>query len=219
MKNSPQQELPSLDELGHKYGTDKRSNGCHNYLKYYEMFLSSLRDERFNLLELGVWHGDSLRMWSEYFQNARIIGFDYDDVRQHEDVINRIHIVRGDQTDKGRLIDLFDGADLKVIIDDAGHQGHAQIISFTTLFPLMQSGGLYCIEDLLCSYHHWADKDSFISYIKRYLVDAVQMNGVIPHDKLCSDKREQVKLYDGDYFAKNIEWIWLGMGLVIIKKL
>lgn len=206
----------TLDQIGHETGTDKRS-GCHNYLKYYEMFLESRRDERLKLLELGIWHGDSLRMWAEYFPSAQIIGLDYEDMSQY--ATDRIHIVKSDQTDSNRLFNLFDGLEIDVVADDAGHQGHAQIISFTTLFPLMKSGGLYFIEDLLCSYHHWAEKDSFISYIKRYLVDAVQMNGVIPHDKLCSDKAEQVKIYDGDYFEKNIEWIFVSMGLCVIKKL
>ena len=212
--------IRTLDELGTECGTDKRSNGCHNYLKYYEQFLAPLRDEKIKLLELGVYAGASLRMWSEYFQNASIIGLDYDDTKAQEDLQKRIHIVQADQTDSDRLYNLFNGMELDVIVDDAGHQGHAQIISFTTLFPLMKSGGYYFIEDLLCSYHHWAEKDSFISYIKRYLVDAVQMSGRIPHDKLCSDKAEQVKIYtDADYFEKNIEWIFVSMGLCVIKKL
>jgi len=207
----------TIDQIGHETGTDKRSGGCHNYLKYYEMFLESRRDEKIKLLELGIWHGDSLRMWGEYFPSAQIIGLDYENMSQYQ--TDRIHIVQADQTDVSKLTYLFDRIALDVIIDDASHQGHAQIISFTTLFPLMKSGGLYFIEDLLCSYHHWAEKDSFISYIKRYLVDAVQMNGKIPHDKLCSDKAEQVKIYDGDYFEKNIEWIFVSMGLCVIKKL
>ena len=207
----------TLDQIGHETGTDKRSGGCHNYLKYYEMFLAPLRDKPITLLEQGIWHGDSLRMWKEYFPDGFIVGLDYEDMSQYQE--DRIRTVHGTQNDVSFLNKAFSEYSFDVIADDAGHRGDDQIIAFTTLFPYLKSGGLYFIEDLLCSYHHWADKGSFIEYIKNKLVDAVQMNGVIPHDKLCSDKAEQVKIYDGDYFEKNIEWIFVSMGLCIVKKL
>ncbi len=208
--------MKTLDQIGIETGTDKSSKG-HNYLKYYEQFLNPLKDKPIKLLEMGIWHGDSLRMWKEYFPVAQIIGMDYEDMSQYKD--ERTQIVQCDEADGNQLHELFYGTNIDVIVNDASHQGHAQIISFETLFPLMNSGGLYFIEDLLCSYHHWAEKDSFISYIKRQLVDDIQMNGKIPHDKLCSDKSKMVYDYSGSYLQKNIEWIFVSMGLCVIKKL
>jgi hypothetical protein len=64
--------LPSLDELGRTYGTDRSSAG-HNYLGLYERFLASRRDQTTSALEIGVLRGQSLRMWSEYFPNAKAL--------------------------------------------------------------------------------------------------------------------------------------------------
>ena len=65
--------MTNLTELGLKYGTDKSENG---YTKIYENFLSDKRDAKNNILEIGVWRGASLRMWSEYFPNSLILGMD-----------------------------------------------------------------------------------------------------------------------------------------------
>jgi hypothetical protein len=39
-----------------------------------------------------------------------------------------------------------------IILDDAAHIGRLQRASFDALFPLLQEGGLYVIEDLCTSY-------------------------------------------------------------------
>ena len=77
-------ELGILDNLGLKYNTDKASKykrrdnivPGHDYLRHYEIFLSTLRDEKFTLVELGCYTGASLKMWKEYFPQAHIIGVD-----------------------------------------------------------------------------------------------------------------------------------------------
>src|SRR5262245_31822797 len=41
-----------------------------------------------------------------------------------------------------------------MVIEDASHASHHQQITLAALFPLMKSGGLFCIEDL-----HWQPED------------------------------------------------------------
>jgi hypothetical protein len=45
-------------------------------VREYESLLGLLRHERFALLELGVFHGDSLAMWRDGFPRATIVGVD-----------------------------------------------------------------------------------------------------------------------------------------------
>ena len=94
------------------------------YLPLYEELLEPLRDSAFNLLELGVWKGDSLRMWRDGLPHATIIGVD---LRPPDLSLGpRVHVVRGDQGDSA-VIDAIrrkhapDGFD--VVIDDASHIG------------------------------------------------------------------------------------------------
>ncbi len=64
----------------------------------------------------------------------------------------RLTFVMGVQEDSELVASL--GA-FDVVVDDGGHQNYQQITTFKTLFPLMNSGGWYFIEDLHCSY--WRD--------------------------------------------------------------
>ena len=50
-----------LNEKG--YGTDKGVR----YLSNYENHFNHLVNEKINLLELGIFKGDSLLMWRDYF--------------------------------------------------------------------------------------------------------------------------------------------------------
>ena len=53
---------PTLDDLGKLHGTDKASDR-HNYLvRVYDPLLSPLRDDPLTMLEIGVFHGGSVRM-------------------------------------------------------------------------------------------------------------------------------------------------------------
>ena len=47
------------------------------------------------------------------------------------------------------------GAPLDIVLDNGAHIGRHQWTSFRTLFPLLNEGGVYAIEDLHTSY--WPD--------------------------------------------------------------
>ncbi len=53
----------------------KRQVG-HCYLHFYEPFVRHLRDARPRILEVGIFQGASILMWSQYFQCARIYAWD-----------------------------------------------------------------------------------------------------------------------------------------------
>src|SRR6478609_1337977 len=208
----------TLDEISIQYGTDK-SSLCHNYTPYYDMFFSPLRDKKLNLLEIGVWEGASLSTWKDYFKNATITGFDIDEKAQYNS--GRVNTFKGDQSNPFDLEDVNNKyGTFDIIIDDGSHECDHMRKSFETMFPLLQSGGLYCIEDCLCAYdkERWGSKESIIDFIKEK-IDDVQMNGIISNYEICSNKKEQVKKYAANYWQKNIEWVFSSMGLVIIKKM
>jgi hypothetical protein len=94
--DSKETQLASLDEIGLKYaydfgkgklytGGDKTSLG-QGFTREYETLFERFRFERINLLELGVFHGKSLAMWSEYFDNGSIHGIDIDLKHYHANV-------------------------------------------------------------------------------------------------------------------------------------
>lgn len=149
--------MQSLDAIGLKHGTDKAST-VHNYLGFYDRILSPFRDRPFVMLEMGVKEGASVKMWQEYFTQAVVVGMDIDGgTKQFES--ERIKVRIGDSSRLESLLAITAefGPPL-VVIDDASHRWHHQIETFRYLFPILQRGGLFIIEDLHTSFPiHEAD--------------------------------------------------------------
>jgi len=141
----------SLDAIGRKHGTDK-SSLHHNYLSLYETFFAPLRDRELTLMEIGVFHGASLRTWEEYFPKAKIIGVDIQLASKvHER--GRITIALADQSNIEELTRVaVSHGPFDIIVEDGSHMWEHQITSLRTLFPFLKNDGFYIIEDLQTNY-------------------------------------------------------------------
>lgn len=139
-----------LDDIGGKYGTDKSSK-YHDYLRKYELFFSKWKNQRFVLLELGVYKGASLKTLGEYFSDAEIIGVDIDrKCKTYEGENRKVVITDLSIWDNIAKLALFNPS---IVIDDASHMWSHQIKALFALFPKLPSGGIYIIEDLGTSFH------------------------------------------------------------------
>jgi len=147
--------METLKELGHRCGTDKEYHefAGTTYIDIYEENFKQLRNEKINLLEIGVRTGGSLRAWKGYFMNGNVFGIDIDPTcKQYEE--ERIVIEIGSQADK-LVIDTITaraGGSFDIIIDDGSHVNIFTLSSFSLLFGALKSGGIYVIEDLWNSY-------------------------------------------------------------------
>ncbi|RIA10282.1 cephalosporin hydroxylase [Flavobacteriaceae bacterium MAR_2010_72] len=148
--------LSKLAILNH---TDKHKVGRHEYMKHYQMHLSRFKYKNNNLLEIGVGGyerpdrgGCSLRMWKRYFVYSNIYSIDiYDKSPQEE---RRIKIFKGSQNDYEFLNKVIDyiKKPIDIIIDDGSHINEHVIQSFKFLFPKLNAGGVYVVEDSQTSY-------------------------------------------------------------------
>ena len=129
----------------------------HRYDRFYPRFLESLRDQEFNMLEIGVWRGGSLKLWEEYFPKALIYGID----TNSEWKSDRCTTYKFDQSKPEDLKEIVKTIPkCQFIIDDGSHHPQHQLITFLELFEnLLDGGGVYIIEDIECNY--WKP-DSFI---------------------------------------------------------
>jgi hypothetical protein len=137
----------TLEEISSQYRSDKGAV-YHNYLSIYEKYFEQYRDSLENFLEIGLWEGESIRMWREYFTSGNLVGADILDLTHVALPNTQIHIC--DQSDRGQLEDLasktFSSYD--IIIDDGGHMMHQQQITLATMFKYLKPGGVFVIEDL-----------------------------------------------------------------------
>lgn len=145
-----------LDRLGKIYKTDKI--GRHFYTAHYKAHLKKFKLRKINLLEIGVGGyqnphagGKSLRMWKKYFPFGKIFSIDIYDKSSLQE--NRIKIFRGSQVDKDfldKVTNEIGGID--IIIDDGSHINEHVIETFKLLFPKLNDGGIYVVEDTQTSY-------------------------------------------------------------------
>jgi len=117
-----------------------------SYYEAYDREFDRLRLNKMKVLEIGVQFGGSLVMWKKYFPNSDILGVDIADQRTFG---KNMPFIRGDQADPEFLKTL---GSFDIIIDDGGHTMKQQQVSFATLFPLLNKGGIYVIEDLHTSF-------------------------------------------------------------------
>lgn len=168
----------TLDDLAIKHKADK-SSLYHNFAVKYDRLLSPFRESFTSVLEIGVGHGQSVKMWMEYFPNATIHGADIEPSYQAcESCSSRIkfHLIDQGNPDQLKRLQPFSPFDL--IIDDGNHFWREQILSFIILFPLLRKGGIYIVEDTCTSY--WPEYGnhpiSCVDYFKG-LVDDVNARG------------------------------------------
>jgi len=187
----------NLDRLGRIYRTDKI--GGHSYTTHYKTHFKKFRFKRINLLEIGVGGyaepyigGKSLRMWKRYFPFGKIFSLDiYDKSALQE---NRIKIFRGSQVDKDVLDTIVNEmGSLDIIIDDGSHINEHVIETFGLLFPKLNDGGIYVVEDTQTSY--WKDYGgdsenlknpaTLMNYFKN-LIDSLNNKEIVKADYLQS---------------------------------
>lgn len=139
-----------LHELGLRHGTDKAT--FHGYCDFYEEHLPP-RDTVTRLLEVGIMHGASLRMWHDWFTNAQIYGVDNDYDLFDSAEAHRCGLIYADATKADDVRErLAPFGPYDVIIDDGSHLTQDQQDAWYYLWPHLRPGGAYVIEDLHTSY-------------------------------------------------------------------
>jgi SAM-dependent methyltransferase len=127
-----------------------------HYFEIYERHFARYRGTDVHILEIGVAHGGSLKMWREYFgPKAHVYGVDIEpSVKKLEE--DQVQIFVGDQTDVPFLESVAAAIPrIDILIDDGGHTMRQQEVTFRALFPLVAEDGVYLCEDLHTSY--WGD--------------------------------------------------------------
>lgn len=186
--------------------TDKMSHG---YLQVYDPLFMSL-DSVSNVLEIGVYNGDSLRLLQSYFPNSNVYGLDLTPPRDHH-YNDRFKVLLGNQEDRDDLKHILTSIDgvLDLIIDDGGHTMRQQQTSFGFLFRHLKNGGVYIIEDLHTSRYglssEYINKDDLITTLDMLQnfknTSNIISNHMLDHEiKYLEDNIESIEIW-----SKNTE--------------
>lgn len=126
----------------HYYPTDKGKE--HSYLDVYTELFSPFRDQKINLIEIGIYLGGSIRLFEDWFTQATIIG--YDVTFEYIQVPFKSKKILKSCLDFAP--DEFKDNPPHIIIDDASHVLEHQLKTVEICYPQLQPGGLLIIEDV-----------------------------------------------------------------------
>ena len=185
-----------IADLCDKYGSDKGSLNsarrpyrwtAHTYADFYNLLLFSRRESVKKVFECGVGRattftaedgsiiqgepGASLRMWRDYFPNARVIGADINtEVLFEEDRIQTYVLDQTSSTDIARFWSEADMRDIDLIVDDGLHTYSAAVSLFENCIDHLADDGYYIIEDMHVHeirklQQYFADKDYSVNFV------------------------------------------------------
>jgi predicted O-methyltransferase YrrM len=133
----PQSKPGSFSEALQLEGSDKTT--VHTYGQFYDDLIADLQPRR--VLEIGVFHGASIRAWRHLPQPVEVVGVD-------RNLCPGIPVIRCTAPDFSPVIEQLQGQQFDLIIDDGSHQQAHQIAAIQQLSPLLRAGGVFVIEDL-----------------------------------------------------------------------
>ena len=142
-----------LKELLQKYKCDKSSK--HSYELCYEKHFLPVKNEPINILEIGIFKGESMKVWLEYFPNATVYGIDiFQRIKENELPIlknPRVKYLKLDSiSEQAKQIITENWGDTKFnfIIDDGLHTPVANRLTFLNFINFLKNDGVFFIEDV-----------------------------------------------------------------------
>lgn len=145
--------------------TDK--NSVHNYFCIYEKLFQPIKNEKLNIMELGLHKGHSLILWLEYFKNSNVYGVDWKLFNQRNDNIFKQYLTYENDRlflytfniNEVEQFDIFNNIKFDIIIEDADHDLLQQTRTFDQLKSKLNQGGIYIVEDIQSqNLRAWYDK-------------------------------------------------------------
>jgi methyltransferase family protein len=172
-------------------GTDKGGYpGEHDYINgFYNEEFKKYQDKEITLLEIGVYKGASLALWSKYFPHAEIFGLDISDQRVSKyRNLDRVEVGICDAYSLGPEI-LDEIGNFDIIIDDGPHTIPTLQKCMELYLPKLNDGGVMVLEDV--------QDPSWFPILMESL--PLNLNDSINFE--CIDLRENLNRYDDLLFV------------------
>jgi hypothetical protein len=142
----------SLEEIVDNSRTDK--NTTHSYLPLYQKLLIKKKETSKNVLEIGINNGGSIKLWSDFFNNANVYGLDIMNINEMwEGIKNKEKIILHTSSDAYNT-DFFNTNFLNknikfdFMLDDGPHTLESMQQFIKLYSQIMTDDGILIIEDV-----------------------------------------------------------------------
>ena len=116
------------------------------------------------VVEIGVWHGGTMKYWDDVVDNGLLIGVDMDPhfeesikkIREYSN--NRLEFIYGNSyapSTREKAVEILNGREVDFLFIDGDHSMAGVSGDFETYSPLVREGGLVGFHDLSCSNDVW----------------------------------------------------------------
>jgi hypothetical protein len=138
-------EKNNLNDYSYTHGTDKDTVHCY-VSSFYEEAFAKYKNLKINMLEIGIFKGASLKLWSEYFDEANILGVDIlDQVLPQFRELKNVDLMFDNAYSQTFL---NDDRKFNILIDDGPHTLESQLIFLNKYLPKMDKDSILIIEDV-----------------------------------------------------------------------
>ena len=163
----------SLEQIVDNSRTDK--NTSHSYLPLYQQLLIGKKETAKNVLEVGLGHGGSIKLWSDFFTNAKVYGLDIVHINNVWEVIkNKENIILHTSTDAYNddfFTNQFLNKNIKCdfMLDDGPHSLESMKQFIKLYSQIMTDDGILIIEDVQS--WDWIDilKNEVPEHLKQFI--------------------------------------------------
>ena len=145
--------MNSLVDIFDKHNCDKGQRR-HRYDRIYEPAFAPVQQKKFNMLEVGILRGESLKAHLEYFPAVELYAIDIFGRIPSANVpiltADRVHWCKCDsiQGPNEAFNAMVGDVKFDIIIDDGLHTHDSQRCTFENFIPYLNEGGTYFIEDV-----------------------------------------------------------------------
>ena len=134
----------------------------HGYIQnYYSQEFSNKKEEKMNILEIGVRDGKSLKLWASWFKNSQIYGVDINKIQENLPLTaggNLITLTYEpqninftiDNAYSKNFLDSIKNDYFDYIIEDGSHRLEHQLFCIENYYSKLRKGGKIIIEDIGC---------------------------------------------------------------------
>lgn len=139
--------MTKLEDIIENHATDK--NTTHSYLPVYQELFEEKQLSATNVLEIGLGHGGSIKLWNDYFPNADIYCLDINTSWGVRCNLNspRIHLqLRDAYTEE--CVSSFQAGSFDIIVDDGPHTLESMVFTVEKYSSLLKPDGILVVEDI-----------------------------------------------------------------------